>query len=96
MNPDREVTDEFRVNSGRVPAELGDMFKDANLLLTRRARGRCRARRAAHRDAGPADRRTASREVAVQLCDDLHRLAGDREEHCTYEEAHLGRAPDTA
>lgn len=33
MDPNREVIDEFRANSGRVPAALGGMFKDANLLL---------------------------------------------------------------
>jgi deazaflavin-dependent oxidoreductase (nitroreductase family) len=33
VDPNREVIDEFRANSGRVPAALGGMFKDANLLL---------------------------------------------------------------
>jgi deazaflavin-dependent oxidoreductase (nitroreductase family) len=37
-----------------------------------------------------------SREVAVQLRDDLHRLAGDLDEHYAYEEAHLGPALDAA
>ncbi|MFI7064553.1 nitroreductase/quinone reductase family protein [Kribbella sp. NPDC050124] len=33
MDPNREVIDEFRANSGRVPAALGGMFKEAKLLL---------------------------------------------------------------
>ncbi|GAA3102384.1 hypothetical protein GCM10010464_77360 [Pseudonocardia yunnanensis] len=37
-----------------------------------------------------------SREVAVHLRDDLHRLAGDLDEHYAYEEAHLGPALDAA
>jgi hypothetical protein len=37
-----------------------------------------------------------SREVAVRLRDDLHRLAEDLDEHYAYEEAHLGPALDAA
>ncbi len=33
MDPNREVIDEFRANTGRVMAALGGMFKDAKLLL---------------------------------------------------------------
>jgi len=33
VDPNREVIDEFRANSGRVPAALGGIFKDAKLLL---------------------------------------------------------------
>ena len=34
----------------------------------------------------------SSREVAVRLRDDLHRLAEDLDEHYAFEEAHLGPA----
>jgi len=33
VDPNREVIDEFRANTGRVTAALGGMFKDAKLLL---------------------------------------------------------------
>jgi deazaflavin-dependent oxidoreductase (nitroreductase family) len=33
VDPNREVIDEFRANSGRVPSAFGGLFKDAQLLL---------------------------------------------------------------